>query len=143
MKTSIIRRKYLVNPKFQLKVIFLCSVLVMLVLTAFAVSNWYFFQQLTDLAKSSGLPPKHIFYEFIDGQKNIMLKLYIWASFFSLIIIYFAGIYFSNKVSGPLYRMTEHLKKSSLSKVEPLSFRKGDFFQELKDAFNDFIQRKD
>lgn len=135
------RRNYFINPKFQLRMIGWCSLLFMIIISIFAAANWYFFRELNLLAFQAGLAEGHVFFEFIENQKVMMFRIFIFASFLSLITIVFAGIYITHRISGPIYKLTEHFKKSHPGSLQKVMFRKGDYFQELKDAYNDYIEK--
>jgi nitrogen fixation/metabolism regulation signal transduction histidine kinase len=51
------------------------------------------------------------------------------------------GVFLSHRVAGPLYRMNRYLEENT-GKVNPgeLRFRKGDYFPELAENFNNYIK---
>lgn len=71
-----------------------------------------------------------------------MNTIFMIAAIIGLITTSIGDLILSHKVAGPLGRMEEHLKKiTSTKNIEPLKFRTGDFFIELEDAFNQFIEK--
>jgi hypothetical protein len=70
-----------------------------------------------------------------------MNKIFLSSCVFSFVTISIGGLYISNKVAGPIFRLTQFMLKHSIHDVKPLYFRKGDYFIELQDAFNDFLKR--
>ncbi len=137
-----LRKVLLINKPFQYSVISWFFFFSLILIAIFYSSIWYFFNQLTADAVSVGLPPDHVFFRFAAEQKSIMNKIFLFSCLFSFVIISFGGLYISNKVAGPIYRFTKHLTNNSIQKIQPLKFRKGDYFIELQDAFNEFIKRK-
>jgi hypothetical protein len=137
-----LRKVLLINKKFQYSVIAWFFFFSLILITIFYGSIWYFFNQLTAEAVSIGLPPDHVFFLFVDDQKSIMNKIFLFSCFFSFVTISFGGLYISNKVAGPIYRFTRHLKTNSIQNAKALKFRNGDYFIELQEAFNEFINRR-
>lgn len=70
-----------------------------------------------------------------------MNKVFAAAGVISLLILTLGGIYISHKVAGPLYRLKKNLEQSSMKNLKSVGFRKGDYFTDIKDAFNAFISR--
>jgi hypothetical protein len=70
-----------------------------------------------------------------------MNQIFLATSIITFLTIAVGGLVLSHKVAGPLYRLTQHLKRSSPENIKPVQFRKGDYFPEIQDAFNEFIKR--
>jgi hypothetical protein len=142
MAFSILRKVLLINKPFQYSVIAWFFFFSLILIAIFYGSIWYFFSHLTAEAVSVGLPPDHVFFRFVADQKSIMNKIFLFSCLLSFVTISFGGLYISNKVAGPIYRLTNYMLNNSIHDVQPLKFRKGDYFMELQDAFNEFIKRK-
>lgn len=136
------RKVLLINKRFQLSMLSWFFLLAIGLIALFYTANWYFFQNLTKLAQEAGLPSDHVFFQFIEGQKIIMNRIYIITSSLSIVVITVGGLVLSHKIAGPLYRLTRHLEKNSMENVTPVKFRTGDYFQEIQHAFNEFIKKK-
>ena len=100
-----------------------------------------FFKTLTNEAQAAGLSPDHVFYTYLEEQKINMNQIFIITSIVTFVTIIAGGLFLSHKVAGPLYRLTEHLKNSNFQEIKPVQFRKGDYFPEVEEAFNEFIKR--
>ena len=51
-------------------------------------------------------------------------------------------IFFSHKVAGPLYKLNQYLLKIANDEhVDEIRFRKGDYFPELADSFNNAVEK--
>lgn len=136
------RKVFLINPRFQLSLVAWFLLISALLISVFYFVNWYFFYNFAQEARSVGLPSDHVFFQFLNEQRSFMSKLFIIASIATLFLLGLGGIWISHKVAGPLYRLTKHLDQSSFDDVRPVTFRKGDYFKELQDAFNTFLERK-
>lgn len=63
--------------------------------------------------------------------------IFLGATLVSLIIITIGAYIISNKVSGPLYRLREELKKMNANgDIHSIKFRKGDYILDIQDEFN-------
>ena len=137
-----LRKVLLINKPFQYSILGWFFLLSLFLIAIFYGSIWYFFNHLTAEAVAVGIPPGHVFYRFVDDQKNFMNKIFIFSSTLSFVTISLGGLFLSNKVAGPLYRLTKYLQDNKIENAHNLLFRKGDYFLELQDAFNEFIKRK-
>ena len=136
------RKIFLINKPFQLSIIGWFSFLAFLMVIVFYTTIWYFFYNFKKEAASAGLPPGHVFFTFLNEQKMAIDHIFIFSSSLAILLIVIGGLILSHKVAGPIYQLTEHLKKHSKENIPPLQFRKGDYFMEIPDALNDFIKRE-
>ena len=141
MKDKNQRRQYLVNRPFQLDVIKKFSILATVNIITFYFIIYLFFYNLESKAKMIGLKISHPFLLFLSDQKSLMTMLFIIVAIINVAIIICTGIFISHKVAGPIYRLVKFLNEENLDGVKKVSFRKGDYFLELQDAFNNFFQR--
>ena len=135
------RKVILINKPFQYSILAWFSFLSIILISIFYSTIWYFFNNLKKEALSVGLPPEHIFFTFINEQKAIMDNVFIVSSIVALIVILVGGLVLSHKVAGPLYRLTKHLQGHNRGNITPVKFRKGDYFPEIEEAFNDFLKK--
>ena len=136
------RKKYLINPKFQLSFIMFSSIVALLSLTVFFVAVQAFFFRLNYRGQAIGIPDGHIFYRFIQDQQYNMLLTFAVAAIVVLIISATGALLLSNKVAGPLYRLVVDLKKMNKSgEIQYIKFRKGDFFIEVEGEVNNLIDK--
>ena len=135
------RKIFLINKKFQLSILGWFSLLTLILITVFYSAVWYFFYNFKQQAVQAGLPTNHIFFVFLKNQQLLMDKVFIASSLVAIIVLFIGGLFLSHKVAGPLYRLTQHLKHHSKSDVTPLKFRKGDYFIEIEESFNEFINK--
>jgi methyl-accepting chemotaxis protein len=136
------RKVYLINPKFQLSFIFFSTITSLLGMLVFFVASNYFFWSFKNLGKTYGIPENHIFFTFINDQGHKMNMIFLVSSIVFFIITIIGSLLLSHRVAGPIYRLTSHLNNISEKKeLSEVKFRSGDFFIELQDAFNGYINR--
>lgn len=136
------RKKYLINPRFQLSFIIFSSIVSLLSLSIFFASVQFFFFRLNYRGQEIGIPEGHIFYRFIQDQQYNMLLTFAVAAVAVIIVSSTGALLLSNKVAGPLYRLVIDLKKMNAEgEVKNIKFRKGDFFIEVEEEVNSLINQ--
>src|SRR5688572_14221796 len=93
------RKVLLINRRFQLSLLSWFFVLAIGLIALFYSANWFFFHNLTMLAQKADLPANHVFFQFIEGQKAMMNKLYIITSCLSFLTITVGGLALSHKIA--------------------------------------------
>jgi quinol-cytochrome oxidoreductase complex cytochrome b subunit len=137
-----LRKKLLINPRFQYSVMAYSIILFFIVIIILYASHNHFFNVFIDHAKEAGLADNHIYFKFLNEQKRIMNKVFFFSGITCFLVLFLGGLYISNKIAGPLYRLTNFLKAYQAHDKTPLQFRKGDYFIEVQDAVNEFIAKK-
>ena len=136
------RSKYLINPKFQFKFIFYTLVPSFFCLIVFYISLSIYFSMLVNHGVEMQLPLEHPYFSLLKDQQKLMNSLFISSAVFSMFFFVGWGILISHKIAGPLYRLTNFFKNSNGERFEgKLSFRPGDFFSEIPDAVNEWINK--
>ncbi len=136
------RKNYLINPHFQLSFVLFSAITSLCGMGVFYLSIRYFFWTFKSLGKEVGIPENHIFFQFISDQSSKMNTIFLASAIVFFFISVIGSLLLSHKVAGPIYRITAHLKMAKeTQELKELHFRKGDFFMELQDAFNDYIKR--
>ncbi len=131
------RKNFLINPRFQLSFLAYTLVVSILTIAFFWASDYFFFYKFKQLGQGLGLPSNHVFFQFLNEQHATKNTYYAIAALVSLTFLSIWGLLLSHRVAGPLYRLRKHLH--SVAQGDTLSdvrFRKGDFFQEVADAYN-------
>ncbi|MBI2520552.1 MAG: hypothetical protein HYV97_09040 [Bdellovibrio sp.] len=74
-------------------------------------------------------------------QRQEFLMSVEFAGIAVMYFLFFAGgLYLSHKIAGPIYKLQKHLRESrEQGKLDHVSFRPGDFFSELSDEYNAFV----
>jgi methyl-accepting chemotaxis protein len=75
--------------------------------------------------------------EPLEELRTAMNGIFVMAGFINFAVITLGGLLLSHRISGPLYRLKQHMLAIARGdKVERLKFRDGDFFQDLAETFN-------
>ncbi|HXH73432.1 MAG TPA: hypothetical protein VNJ08_00600 [Bacteriovoracaceae bacterium] len=136
------RKDFFINPKFQFSVIANFLALSLITISSFYAANFWFFYKFTQLGKNMGLPADHVFFQFIQTQKDQMNWIFIGVSILVSGILFMGGVLLSHKVAGPIYRLCQHLKAIETGgEVKPITFRKGDYFLEIVDHLNPILEK--
>lgn len=134
------RKKYLLNPGFQLKLLGYFFALSIGTLTIFYGAVLFFFWKFHNMGVNLGLPENHVFFKFLGQQKSQMNYIFIATSLISSISLIFGGLVLSHKIAGPIHRLCDFInKKINGEKIDQLKFREGDFFPELEEHVNKVV----
>jgi mannitol-specific phosphotransferase system IIBC component len=134
----------LINPKFQWTLIGYTACVATLILIAVYGLFTFGFHEFVQIGTQAGLPPDHVYFQFIQMQETTFLRVIAAISVLVAIILIVGGMIISHKVAGPIYRMQKEFNKmreANPVELHPVQFRKGDFFPELADSFNDLVIR--
>jgi hypothetical protein len=126
-----IRKKKLINPGLQLRLvaIFLCAAA--LAVQAEAILITYMLTRLAERMPTDGSLLLAALPEFV--RTNLLLTFAVLAP---LTLVF--GIVATYRIAGPLYRFEQFLRNVREGKqIEPCSLRKGDELQEICDLLND------
>jgi len=125
------RRKFFIDPKFQLKYILL--VIAMLLLYTMAFIGTLFIPQM--LPFILGAP----FNEQVKAAEILLLyHKHVWPAVLIVIPLFgFFSIFITHKVAGPVYRLKTRLQQLTEWDLDTkVTLRKGDDLQELADFVN-------
>ena len=106
--------------------------------------QFYFFSELNQLGIDLNLPKDHIFFRFAELQQRNMTYILGGCTAFIVICQGLFGLIYSNKIAGPLYRLTKNLATTEKeTPVTPIMTRENDYFPEVYAAYNHFVEVKD
>lgn len=141
-RPPIHKRKYLIDFRFQLG--FALAVLIMFglsqaVLYVSLIQTLDQFKDQFSMVKISG---SDIFIGIVQEQTQIWKDIFTTVSIWTVFVALAGGILFSHRIAGPMYRLKQHLiqLKNNPNALTEVSFRKGDFFQDVAKTFNDFVR---
>ncbi len=102
----------------------------------------YSFGQIAAVAHEAGMPQSHpIFVQLAELNARLDLVL-MGAALTVFILLVTWGLNLSHRVAGPMHRLHQHfLGLSKGGKLQPVKFRDDDFFQEVPEAFNRFVDQ--
>lgn len=135
-------KKFLINNDFQVQ--FMLSLLLISIcsMSVIYLANDYFFHSYMQRGEALNLPPDHPFFLMIHEQKKFMTHVFIVVACSISTIAGLWGLFYSHKIAGPLYRLNRYFTQAAIDSA-PLSqkiyFRDDDFFQEVPESINKYI----
>ncbi len=138
------RTQWLINKNFQLRFSLYSLAPMMIAVLLFWISVEIFFYKMILLGQKYNLPAGHGYYQLISAQKSELHLIIIITTIILSVVFFIWSIFISHRIAGPFFKMKRYLDNAkSLEEVTQgeLFFRKKDFFQEIPEAFNQFIKR--
>lgn len=136
------RRKWLIIPHFQLRFVAFCALTAVSACAFFYLAVLAFFQKYIGWANEVGFKPDHPFYVVLSNMQDLMMWMFFITSGATIMFSLAAGLWFSNKVAGPILRLKNHIESVARGETTgDVSFRKGDFFRDLAAAYNEQMKR--
>ena len=133
------RKKFLVNKIFQTQfILFMTVVAFFTLLSTYFILRGYF-GEFHELANQSNLGANHPFRELIRYQEHRMYMCFGILAAINVVFITAFGLWMSNKIAGPIYRIVETLKTAKKGETD-FRIREKDYFQELPRAINQFLK---
>ncbi len=135
-------KKFLINVDFQIQFIASLLLISIVSMSIIYLANDYFFHSYMEKGLALNLPPDHPFFLMIHEQKRFMTKVFIAvaASISGVACIW--GLFYSHKIAGPLYRLQRYFTAAAADSSQlknKIYFRDDDFFQEVPDSINRYI----
>jgi methyl-accepting chemotaxis protein len=131
------RQTWIINPKFQYKVI-LCGLSIgsiALILTF--IANKMFFSRCYDVLLRSGIGGGDLLWQFMGQQERIMGGLFLGVLLIVMVISGLLGLIISHRIAGPMYKLHQSFQAVADGKrSHHLTFREEDFFHEIADIHN-------
>lgn len=143
IRPSFFKRKYIVNPNMQWKIIF------QLIFTGFVLLAGFYYFEMTFLNKFLQLPADGCLEaNKVICQRSLLLKstldkLFLLKALLIVICLLFWGVIFSHKIAGPVFRITKTLiclKEGQLPR--PINLRKGDLLHDIACLVNELIEER-
>lgn len=139
------KRTFFIKPKFQVRFILYVMSWTLAALAIFYISQQFFFHQFYTSGEELGLSQDHPYFQLLKDQQSGLSKIFFITAGFISFLILFSALFFSHRIAGPLYRLekffSEESKSNEFNSVK-LAFRKDDFFQELPNVVNEFIESR-
>lgn len=131
------RKIFLINPRFQLSVLGFMVGMSALAIVIFYGANAYFFYKFAQTGRALGLPPEHVFFQFLREQNRDMNWIFGITSVMVLATLSLGGLILSHRVAGPLYRLRRHMQDVAEGRTTAdVRFRRKDFFPEIAEWYN-------
>lgn len=135
------RKKYFIAPEFQYKIIALFIMASLTILLIIYIFNSYYFEYFILRGQELHLKKGHVYYRLLSEQKDKMDNIFFILGTCIVLFNSIIGILLSHRIAGPLYRLRMYFTKKEFTQGKELSFRKGDFFQDIPKAVNDAFKK--
>ncbi len=133
----MVRKKYLIEPGFQIKFLNFITFGIVLNLFFYVLSNLVVYYRLTHFASQVKGPAYEQANELIESVSNEQLVILLVSSLIVIFVSYGVGLVMTNRVAGPLFRINKHLDEyNSTKQFSKISLREKDFFKETADKIN-------
>lgn len=137
------KRRFVISPRFQLE---LTSYFLGTSLITCGGLYWGVRQILREFSlrcESLDLSELPACSRFQPGLLDRMDTISIAAGICSIIFVTLGGVFLTHRIAGPLHRLVLHLRKvAEGEKTGALTFRKGDYFQDLAESLNPLLARR-
>ncbi len=135
-------RNFFINPSFQKKFMGFVLSSVVISMGIMYGANWVFFNKFLTYGEKLGLPQNHPFYRLLLEQQEFMATVFIISSSILCMLLGIAGLFFSHRIAGPLFRLNKVFSDAhrNKEKLEEIHFRHDDFFQEVPVAINKYLK---
>lgn len=142
-KASNKRTNFLVLPGFQIRFMMYIIAFAFFGIVVLYASNLLYFDRLVSEGQQLGLPPDHIYFEFVDQQRGVLNSTFMAVAAFVFGALILVGLVLSHKIAGPIYRIQVYLQEVRETGVasRPLAFRDGDFFPEVAELIEELMER--
>jgi len=136
------RKVLFINPKFQLKFMIYFIAFTAIALVVFYTANAIFIYNFEELGAKLNLPANHIFFKFIAKQESKLNLIFGISAIVLAALQIPLGLVLSHKIAGPIHRFTKTLKSWRKKEDEQhIKCREGDFFPEMFDSFNGYLDK--
>ncbi len=131
------RVKYIINPKFQFFMICFALLQSFVAIGILFALNAHFFERFKSMGIHAGIPPNHIYFQFLYEQQVYFTNAVLVVSGLIGVFIMLSMTLISHRIAGPLYRLSRHMQEiAEGKKISEIRFRQKDFFAEIAEIFN-------
>lgn len=132
------RRIYLVNPKFQLRFTFYICFFVLLASAIYPFMIYSIMETLIEFANSHS--PTEI--DGLTEYRNSLILILAICQVGFLLLTFAVSIFLTHRVAGPLFKLNKFFTAiKDGGDNGKLYFRKGDYFQEIAENYNQAIAK--
>ena len=141
-KGTWVRTQYIINPRFQFRVIGYAFIASALVIGVVYASNFYFFHRFISMGKDLGIPENHVYFEFLQQQRVTMNWVFLGISSVISGILFLGGVLLSHRIAGPIYHLCRELRFVAEGRpLKEVKFRTHDFFPELAEFYSGAVRQ--
>lgn len=138
------RRRILIYPQFQGTLIAINTLVLSVTFGILGTQVHRVYLKLKDMGTIAKLAPDHAYFGFVRYQADTVY----WSLFLGFLLCLVVGtglsLFFSHRLAGPLVRMRNYLQslqEKGRGGIDPLQFRKRDYFSDLPEALNRALER--
>lgn len=143
MTVANFRKKYIIEPKFQIRFLNFITLGIVLNLFLYVVSNLFVFYKLVNFAEISKGAIAVETVQLIQDLSQNQLIILMLSSLLIVVLSYGLGVIMTNRAAGPLYRINKHLDEyNTTKKFSKIVLREKDFFKETADKINLALESK-
>jgi sensor histidine kinase YesM len=139
-KPSFLRRKFVVNPRFQYEIILYFAGTLVITL---GVLFWSVNRELRAVigqAHILGFIPPHPVLGALTAHRSTVNLMFVMVSVVAMLFLVMGSLVLSHRIAGPLFRLVKHMRQIALgADIGAVRFRKDDYFHEIADSFNKLI----
>jgi hypothetical protein len=104
--------------------------------------------EMTELGVTAGFDKEHVYFRFLEVQSKSVYVSLMAGALATIVISSVFFVWFSHRLVGPVLSVLAYLKvvqgnKATGTKIQPLHFRRDDFFPDLADALNDVLKTEE
>ncbi|MBL7543462.1 MAG: hypothetical protein JNL11_06575 [Bdellovibrionaceae bacterium] len=134
---SNFRRKYLIEPNFQIKFLNFITLGIVINLFMYVLSNLFLFYRLTSFVNGAHGAYSEETVSLIEDLSRDQLYILLFSSLLITLFSYGVGLVMTHRVAGPLFRINKNLDDyNSTKKFSKIVLREKDFFKETADKIN-------
>ena len=139
-RPPIHKRKFVINPRLQWELIlFFYGACIITLATVYLGTN-HLMGQISSRCALFGFESSCL--ELISLQKNTINMLFLYSLVIATIVSVCGGLFFSNRIAGPIYRFVRNLKQIGEGRIRKITIRKNDYFHEVASLYNENIVEK-
>jgi hypothetical protein len=133
---------FLIYPKFQLSLIGLNLGIILSALIIFWITAYNLIQNLTPTAALSGIDAQ-FYRRYLEYQKAQFNGAFAISIVVAIVLSSLVTLVLSHRLAGPFIRMKNFFSglKAGGTRIPKLTFRDGDYFQELPPIVNNALSR--
>lgn len=136
------RSRLLIYPRFQLTLLGAQLVITIAALLAVITLTEGSYSYLKQQGMMLGVPLQQPYFQFLDAHAKLVYRYLALALALSFVVSCLSSLLISQRLTGPIYRLRQYFKAvANGEKVEPIHFRKGDFFSDLPNLVNQAFER--
>ena len=128
------RRHWLIYRSFQLRFMAYMLVASLAGISLLYITNLLYFDAVQEMGADLGLHESHPYFSFIEAQRSLLLKAYLYLASIDFVLLMAFSFYLSYRIAGPSYKLERYIAAAAGGQEDlgPFHLRAGDFFPEIE-----------